>query len=274
MPAPGPAPRLLPPLHVESGPVGGTPDRSWRDQLAAAWPWRARGVAFAPLPSSADAGAVLAGAGAGDGDGDGIGPTPETRAGPASRLLFAYADALVRAGAAKPLDTADLWPVAPMDDAGAAAASFNAALEATASASAPAGSVARGVVVAYWRPFAAAGAIKLVHDLIMFLSPWLLRQLLRARGEAGGAGHGRAAWLAVALAAAGAVECLMANAYFHRLFRISLHMRAALVSALLDKGLRASPAARTRRGSGGVTNLMSNDAAKLWALPTYMHMLW
>jgi hypothetical protein len=274
MPA-APAPRLLPALHLESGP-GPDRRRSWRDRLAGAWPpWRASGgAAFSPLPSSLAADGVAAGAGADASDGDGVGPTPETRAGVASRLLFSYADPLVRAGAAKPLDTADLWPVAPADDAGVAASAFGAALEATASAGAPTGSVARGVARAYWRPFAAAGAIKLVHDGIMFLSPWLLRQLLRARAEAGGAGRGRAAWLAVALAVAGAIECLTVNVYFHKLFRVSLHMRAALVATLLDKGLRASPAARGRRGAGAVTNLMSNDAAKLWALPTYMHMLW
>ena len=47
-------------------------------------------------------------------------------------------------------------------------------------------------------------------------------------------------------AVAGAIECLTVNVYFHKLFRVSLHMRAALVATLLDKGLRASPANDTR----------------------------
>lgn len=55
----------------------------------------------------------------------------------------------------------------------------------------------------------------------MFLSPVILRRLLRTHDD-----RGAAAGLALALATAGAAECLTVNAYFHILFRVQLHARA------------------------------------------------
>jgi ATP-binding cassette subfamily C (CFTR/MRP) protein 1 len=55
--------------------------------------------------------------------------------------------------------------------------------------------------------------------------------------------------------------------YFHALYRITLHLKAALVDALYAKSLRLSAAARGERGVGAIVNLQSNDAAKLWNLP-------
>ncbi|KAL4446696.1 hypothetical protein ABPG77_007940 [Micractinium sp. CCAP 211/92] len=80
--------------------------------------------------------------------------------------------------------------------------------------------------------------------------------------------------LAAGLAAASVVETLTVNAYFHLLFRICLHLKIGLVDALYRKSLRISSAARAEHGAGKIVNLQSNDAAKLWSIPQYLHMIW
>lgn len=111
---------------------------------------------------------------------------------------------------------------------------------------------------------------------------------------------------------AGAIlfESLSVNLYFHHLFRMGLHLKAcrwwcvcddwycrmhvtpvqvccrrcnpahahsiqaSLVCMLYDKMLKLSSAVKGEMGVGAIVNLQSNDAAKIWALPQYMHVLW
>ena len=111
-----------------------------------------------------------------------------------------------------------------------------------------------------------------VHDILMFLGPFLLELLLK-HVQAGGNG-----WVglgyAVALSLAAVLQTLTVNYYFHEIFRICLHLKTSLIDSLYQKSLRISQAAKMELGSGAVVNLQSNDAAKLWKLPQYLHMLW
>jgi hypothetical protein len=50
--------------------------------------------------------------------------------------------------------------------------------------------------------------------------------------------------------------------------------QVGLVDCLYRKCLRISCATRTAQGAGRLVNLQSNDAAKLWGLPVYAHVLW
>lgn len=43
---------------------------------------------------------------------------------------------------------------------------------------------------------------------------------------------------------------------------------------LYDKSLQLSGSARSALGVGAIVNLQSNDASKIWNLPTYGHVLW
>lgn len=235
-----------------------------------------------------------------DAECEGEGPSsPEDSATPLSSLLFSFATPLVTLGSLKPLEKGDLWPLSRRDRASRVARDFAARLRAsTSSAPRPAtlgsapsspspchprGSVASAAVSAHGRAFAAAGAIKLLHDCVMFLPPYLLERLLKLKSGLSSDQNGNARdsssrsnalWLALALAAAGAAEPLIINQYFHRLFRIQLHLKAQLVDCLFARALRCSVAARDRRSTGAVANLMSNDAAKLFGLPQYLHMIW
>lgn len=55
---------------------------------------------------------------------------------------------------------------------------------------------------------------------------------------------------------------------------MSLHTKTQLLEALYRKSLRVSSAVKAALGVGPIVNLQSNDAAKLWTMPTYLHMVW
>ena len=198
---------------------------------------------------------------------------PEEDAGFVSRLFFLWVGSLLSIGTKKNLQHDDLWDVAVQDEAVTVTAAFQRNLDATIDEfEAPRGRVARTMWKTHRRVFIFAGVVKLMHDAVMFLGPFLLEVLLIHVANGGGAlvGFG----LACALAGAAAIETLTVNIYFHSLFRICLHLKTELVDLLYKKSLRMSAAAKAEMGAGAVVNLQSNDAAKLWSLPQYLHMLW
>ncbi len=79
------------------------------------------------------------------------------------------------------------------------------------------------IVSAYGRRFWAAGIIKFFHDIIMFLTPFILELLLKSL--ASNAPRQETFLLALAMLGTTALDTLTVNTYFHVLFRISLHMK-------------------------------------------------
>jgi hypothetical protein len=54
---------------------------------------------------------------------------------------------------------------------------------------------------------------------------------------------------------------------------MSLHVKTQLLEMLYSKALRISGAVKSAMGVGPIVNLQSNDAAKIWAMPSYAHMV-
>eukprot|EP00201_Polytomella_parva_P004356 CAMPEP_0175076738 /NCGR_PEP_ID=MMETSP0052_2-20121109/22928_1 /TAXON_ID=51329 ORGANISM="Polytomella parva, Strain SAG 63-3" /NCGR_SAMPLE_ID=MMETSP0052_2 /ASSEMBLY_ACC=CAM_ASM_000194 /LENGTH=630 /DNA_ID=CAMNT_0016345979 /DNA_START=136 /DNA_END=2024 /DNA_ORIENTATION=+ len=121
----------------------------------------------------------------------------------------------------------------------------------------------------FWRTF----VLKLVHDVIMFLSPFILERLLH---ELNKVVHSRKAcfWLSLALLICSIFENYFVNLYFIELFRMSMHLKSGFISLLYSKALRITSAAKHSIGVGPIVNLQSNDASKIWNMPMYIHILW
>lgn len=159
------------------------------------------------------------------------------------------------------------------DEAAVQAALFQESLEATREAgTSPRGTVWRAIVNTYGFLFSVAGVIKIVHDGAMFAAPFILQRLLAHLG-AGGERSTAFGW-AAAMLAAGVIETLTINVYFHILWRMCLHLKLSMIDMLYDKSLRITSTVKSTMGVGAIANLQSNDAAKLWNLPLYMHVLW
>jgi len=203
---------------------------------------------------------------------------PEAEASWISHALFLWVGGLLNLGTQKSLEHDDLWDIAPGDEASRVSALFQDQLQATKddfddlNGASKQGRVGKAMWKMHSRRFVLAGIVKLVHDAIMFTGPFLLEVLLK-HVQSGGGG-----WIgfgyACALAVSAVLETLTVNVYFHTLFRICLHLKTELVDMLYAKSLRISAAAKSEMGTGAVVNLQSNDGAKLWSLPQYLHMLW
>ncbi|CAI5475323.1 unnamed protein product [Closterium sp. Yama58-4] len=105
-------------------------------------------------------------------------PSPEDEASLWSRLTFAWVGPLIRLGNAKVLRASDLPPLCPRDSTAAVAPSLKAAWHAETTANRRRPSLPRALVSTFMRPFMAAGALKLIHDLLQLASPLLLQQII------------------------------------------------------------------------------------------------
>lgn len=134
------------------------------------------------------------------------------------------------------------------------------------------GSVGTALLRAFGPGWLAAGLIKLVHDCVNLSSPFILRQLLSHMQDSGHRGFGLL-W-ALALFGCGVTVALLVNQYFVRVFNVSLFLKSSLIQFLYTKSLRLSLRAKAELGQGSIANLQSNDAAKLWNLAQYGHVIW
>eukprot|EP00216_Chloropicon_sp_CCMP2111_P001940 CAMPEP_0198246788 /NCGR_PEP_ID=MMETSP1446-20131203/46149_1 /TAXON_ID=1461542 ORGANISM="Unidentified sp, Strain CCMP2111" /NCGR_SAMPLE_ID=MMETSP1446 /ASSEMBLY_ACC=CAM_ASM_001112 /LENGTH=1394 /DNA_ID=CAMNT_0043931111 /DNA_START=581 /DNA_END=4768 /DNA_ORIENTATION=+ len=151
----------------------------------------------------------------------------------------------------------------------------------------------------HWRKFTGTAALKLVHDVVELSGPYWLQRLLDSLQ--GDSSKWVSAGFATVMALAAFAQALIINQYFHILYRISTHCKVQLVSCIYRKALRISTsalhqdgdaapakgssggkgkdgaAADKKQGGGGagkINNLQSNDAAKIWNLPQYLHQVW
>ena len=125
----------------------------------------------------------------------------------------------------------------------------------------------------FFLPFAAAGSLKLLHDGVYLIAPLILRQFLLHLQQENPSLLIGVGW-AIALFMSGVSTPLIINQYFHRLYIVSLHAKTALIHTLYQKALRISVASKAELGNGAIANLQSNDAAKVYNLPPYGHILW
>jgi hypothetical protein len=197
---------------------------------------------------------------------------PEEDCSVISRLLFLFPNSLMKLGYTKALEDTDLWDLAPRHETAHVYSKYEAQLQKTASDKYPHGSVWSALLRAFGKYWAAAGLIKLIHDCIHLSSPYILRQLLLHKKEQGDKLTGLG-WAAL-LFLAGFTVTVLVNQYFLRVFRVSLYAKAGLVQALYTKLLRVSLPAKGTLGAGNIANLQSNDAAKIWILAQYGHVLW
>ena len=198
---------------------------------------------------------------------------PEEEAGLWSRLFFSWVGGLLKLGQEKALEQHDLWDTASRDDVVEISNSFRQYVGSTVdSVHAPEGRMGLAMWKAHRKKFLIAGGLKFVHDCIMFLGPFILEVLLKHIQAGGSSLIG--ILLALALTATNILQTIAINMYFHILFRICLHLKTGLIDSLYQKSLRLSAGNKSEMGVGKIANLQSNDAAKLWKLPQYLHMIW
>ncbi|GMF43781.1 unnamed protein product [Phytophthora fragariaefolia] len=79
---------------------------------------------------------------------------------------------------------------------------------------------------------------------------------------------------AAVIFASGVVQSFALRQYFFYCYETGLQLRSAVVTAVFEKSMVLSAAARQQRTSGEITNLMSIDAQRLQDMTPYLHAVW
>ena len=121
--------------------------------------------------------------------------------------------------------------------------------------------------------FIKAGALKLVHDLCLFVGPQVLNGLIHfLRNADAPLSDGLYLTLLVTLSQLLMTLCL--RHYFFKCYLTGLQIRSAVVVAVYDKALVLKSSERQTRSLGEITNLVSIDAQRMQDLTTYLHAVW
>ncbi|CAF0750239.1 unnamed protein product [Rotaria sp. Silwood1] len=131
----------------------------------------------------------------------------------------------------------------------------------------------RALFLAYKGKLIAGGLMKVIHDLLQFSGPMILKQVLTFLND-----PTASTWLGVfyALLLGATVFCqtLFLQAYFHRQYVVGLRFRSAITGLVYRKSLKLSNSAKQGTTTGEIVNLMSIDASRFGEITSYIHVLW
>ncbi|XP_025986916.1 multidrug resistance-associated protein 1 isoform X3 [Solenopsis invicta] len=230
-------------------------------------------------------------------------PCPEQSSSFPSRILFAWFDSLAWKGFRKPLETSDLWSMNPEDMATeivpkfdkywnkslrktdeliwtyfrveSAKASYRKAsgqVDFNSSRKKKIASILPPICKAFGATFMFGAFLKLIQDIMTFISPEILKLLIDFID--GDESMWKGYLYAVLLLLTAILQTLVLSQYFHRMFLVGLRIRTALIAAIYRKALRMSNAARKESTLGEIVNLMSVDAQRFMDLTAYINMIW
>ncbi|KAG0263291.1 hypothetical protein BG011_009020 [Mortierella polycephala] len=213
---------------------------------------------------------------------------PEDDANIFSVASFHWVTDLMRKGYAKPLTMDDLWGLRREDRSKNVSSNFAAAwkwelkktrqvrkTDTDGAYYAP--SLVKALASAFGRPFYVAGVWKAANDILGFVQPVLLREMLRFvmsyKAESPQPLY-RGYTIACLMLLCSLAQTTVLHQYFHLCFRTGMHVRAGLVTAIYQKSLRLSNSARQDFTVGEIVNHMSIDAQRVQDLVSYLHVVW
>ncbi|XP_039751037.1 multidrug resistance-associated protein 1 isoform X1 [Pararge aegeria] len=221
---------------------------------------------------------------------------PESASGFPSRLTFSWFDPLALTGFRRSLTESDLWALNPPDSSKEVVPKFDKFWERTLkkrenangtkatysknSASVnfkpekerkPA-SILPALCLAFGGQFIFGALLKLINDILMFLSPQILKLLIRFVESKEPLWKGYL--YAVGLIACATAQTMLLAHYFTRMYLVGMRIRTALTSAIYRKSLCISNSARKESTVGEIVNLMSVDAQRFVELTAYLNMIW
>ncbi|KAL3100076.1 hypothetical protein niasHT_022904 [Heterodera trifolii] len=155
--------------------------------------------------------------------------------------------------------------------------SYGAREDGSVSAPPPPPPPAPSIIFCLWQLFKweliGATVVKLCSDLLQFVSPILLGQLITFTDDLS-----LPPWLgyliAVCLFAASELRSLLLNNYFVLMNSVGCQIQSVLTSAVFAKTLRLSKGARRGRTSGEIQNLMAIDVDRFQQIMPILQQLW
>ncbi|KAF9162294.1 hypothetical protein DFQ26_003685 [Actinomortierella ambigua] len=209
------------------------------------------------------------------GDADEVNKCPEDDANIFSIISFSWVSPLMRKGYSNPLTMNDLWQLRKVDQSHEASGHFERTWNKELTKKHP--NLVRAIAKAFGRPFYVAGVWKGVNDTLSFIQPILLKEMLRfvmsyKTDEPQPLYRGYTIAFLMFICALSQTAVL--HRYFHLCFRVGMHVRSGLVTAIYQKSLRLSNASRQQFTVGEIVNHMSIDSQRVQDLVSYLHIVW
>ncbi|KGL76195.1 Canalicular multispecific organic anion transporter 1, partial [Tinamus guttatus] len=137
----------------------------------------------------------------------------------------------------------------------------------------PKGWLLKTLFKTFWKNLLLSMAFKLVHDILVFVSPQLLKLLISFVSD-----PDAFAWqgylYTILLFLVAVVQSICLQQHFHLCFQLGTFVRASLMAAIYKKALTISSSARKESTVGETVNLMSADAQRFMDMANFLHQLW
>ncbi|KAJ8284525.1 hypothetical protein COCON_G00033750 [Conger conger] len=126
---------------------------------------------------------------------------------------------------------------------------------------------------AFGMKFYLLGILKLVGNMLGFAGPLLLSSLVNFM-EVGQAPVNQGLWCCLGLFASTSLSAFLRNIFLFEVSKVSLSVRAAIISTIYRKTLRVNSSALASFSVGEVVNFMSTDTDRLANFFNSFHELW
>ena len=186
-------------------------------------------------------------------------------------VLFMWMKPLLRLGNEQPLNLTDLYELNERDQATHVYESFYHSWQLQLANSNP--SLALAFIKSFGTPFFLAGGLKLIHDCLLFVGPFLLNRIITFLDNPDKPVTLGLIYV-VFLFVSQVTMSLCLRQYFFWCFRCGMWLRSAVVTSVFAKALVISAGVLGRRTVGEITNLMSVDSTRLQTLTPYLHAIW
>ncbi|TDH65878.1 hypothetical protein CCR75_005404 [Bremia lactucae] len=196
---------------------------------------------------------------------------PSQESGCVGSIFFTWVTPLMKLGSERPLKSEDLFQLDPHNRAVNVSKQFAKAWTHETQSRNP--SLVWALGKAFGFKFLVAGFLKLIHDSLQFVGPIIIKDIIAYLKDPT-ASLSEGLTYAAVIFTSGVVQSFALRQYFFYCYETGLQCRSAIVTAVFEKSLVLSAAARQQRTSGEITNLMSIDAQRLQDMTPYLHAVW
>ena len=191
-----------------------------------------------------------------------------------NRLTFSWMTPLMKYGHKVYLTESDLWGLRSIDRSSNARATFAHEWEKQLQKRSP--SVTWAILRAYGKTYAIAGIFKACQDMLAFVQPQLLRQLLSFvnKFEKGSSSPVKGFAIAGTMFLVSVIQTSFLHQYFQRSFEFGMRTKSGLTAAIYSKSLSLSNDGRQAKSTGDIVNLMSVDTQRLQDVAQYGQIVW
>ncbi|EEY69725.1 ATP-binding Cassette (ABC) Superfamily [Phytophthora infestans T30-4] len=190
-----------------------------------------------------------------------------------SSALFSWVTPLMELGNQRPLEHDDLYLLDPANRAHEVSTDFQEAWKKQCSKPGSKPSLTWTLASCFGAQIAKAGLLKLIHDSLQFVGPMLIKEII-AYLQNPDAPLSEGLVYAGIVFVSGVMQSFLLRNYFFHCFEAGMRVRSAVCTAVYTKSLVLSAAARQKKTTGEITNLMSIDAQRLQELSTYINSVW